>query len=1532
MAEGGGEKKGEKRRGRKEGEEKKGKRVHLTDRCRLIFLGFALDKTGKLDEAVPVYEEATRAKPGDAQGWQGLIQVYEKQGAAAIAKYKEAALQLALIFRDAEDLYKCQGVVDKFVGFARSKGDSMQVVEALGIILPDSPIYATLAGRVPGPAATYETIAKLVEKDEQRRINTLIGERRTRLGARLVDVTVEVKSEVFAASPLTHVYSELISWTRDDDLRHAYEEKLLAYRVERLAVFSGKQKDDERHEVVQFAKGMVIIKQPFQLAWDIAVDWEDHADIRDWDAALLWEYRGLFPESGLGKALSGFLTSDLSPFPGPPEEQVKKEEARKEDKGGESSEEEDEEEAEGKKETKETKETNVDGSTQEKDNEKRKPRKKFVPLPTTDEERLALLLDGVSKSRAFLAYRMLSAWYQNVQAHPENIDLLRKALKQLADRRTSTGLPFQNTEDALTVSLGTSLIHHQTPHNHPEAKKLLEKVLQHNDKAAAALTGMGLIAEEEVDYDAAVSFLERALAQDRHDLHVRSEAAWVHTLKGSYEHAKSELEACIPLLVQQVQSKVARISQPAQKLLALTHYRLGACLWHLDPSRAARKDRAGAYKCFLSALKNDLALAPAYTSLGVYYADYGKDRKRAFKCFLKALELSDGELEAGRRLVQTFADKRDWESIELVAQRVIDSGLATPPWGSKKPAHSWPFAALGTAQLHRKEYNKAMMSFRMATRLAQDDYHSFVALAETYLRARMHYSAVRAIEQARRIEAQRGVGQEDGHESYERWFTDYLLGNIYRGVGEHDKAIALYESILAARPDEEGVLIALMHAMAESAESCIKTGLFGEAVGKAVDTLAFAGQVPVATAEARFGFWTAVASACAVFSTVQGRATSFPAAQVASLVTLGAARGAGGAEEHEAYRFLQEMDRVGTAVVLAYETFSDGDERMGVDLTRCLHATILAYKRALHVVTPPHDSHMYAVAHYNLGWAEYRAHTCLPEELRGSLTGYLRAAIRCFKRAIEIEAGNRKFWNALGVATSAVHAPVAQHAFTRSLFLGRGRAAVWANLGTLALLHEDAELANAAFAEGQAADPDYGPSWLGQGYVALQFGEAAEARSLFLHAMDLSDASSLAAREQYAIALFDHLVDSSDNGGGGGGSAFLADTATTDLARPLVGLEQVRRLRPQQLPYAHLFALYRERIHDKTNTAAILEEICAALEADFEVTESVESLKRVAVAKADLARAYVAMGRYDAAIECSEMALQLVDDSDGGAGVEGELPAAARRKVRLSANLAAGLARYFGQQDFDGAVADFEAIFAESSGDDEDSDTRDPDAVCLFAQVLWASGRDDARQRAQDELFAVIEAHPDHVQAILLLGVVALLNGDAESAEAVVAELVELEAGRASSSSSASAATARNITASDQAHIGQVLHALANPERADDDDSRRAARSQAQRDIMLHPHLPHGWTNLAEEADDDDDDDDEEEDHQGEEDGDSGGNFASDMALRLTLSLLPPRGTLGPEDLARACVGTRRPADAQVAIFAAPWLSDGWQALAEGVA
>jgi superkiller protein 3 len=55
--------------------------------------------------------------------------------------------------------------------------------------------------------------------------------------------------------------------------------------------------------VQKLADDMVIIKHPYKLAWDIAVEWKDFTLLQDWDVHLLREYADFFPDSGLGKVL-----------------------------------------------------------------------------------------------------------------------------------------------------------------------------------------------------------------------------------------------------------------------------------------------------------------------------------------------------------------------------------------------------------------------------------------------------------------------------------------------------------------------------------------------------------------------------------------------------------------------------------------------------------------------------------------------------------------------------------------------------------------------------------------------------------------------------------------------------------------------------------------------------------------------------------------------------------------------------------------------------------------------------------------------------------------------------------------------------------------------------------------------------------------------------------------------------------------------------------------------------------------------------
>ncbi|RYP42482.1 hypothetical protein DL767_000170 [Monosporascus sp. MG133] len=1345
-----------------------------------VFHAFALDKKGNYLRAEEAYTTAARLRPNDPQSWQGLTKVYEKLGPKYLDQYQKAALKLAEIFRDADDMYKCQDVIDKFIDFARSQGDRWQYVKALETILPDSPIYPALEGRVPHPAKTYETMAQILEVDEKKRINTLIGERRTRLGAKLSQVTQEVNREVLSQSRLGDIYHQLTVWSNDDDIRRQYEEKLLQFRYDLLVAVPTSEKPAHLKVVEKLANDMVIINHPFKLAWDIAIEWQDCKEIKDYDANVL------------------------------------------------------------------NREAPATGATQD-DDESEDDEDGGAPtlvIPLTDEDRMLMMTEGVSSTVSLLAHRLMGEYYQHLEEHESIVELMRKAMSIMAAETEKTGKVFANTNQAFMIYLGTALVFYQSPRNHGEAKFLFDKVLEVDPTSTAAMIGVGLIYEEEEEYDQAIDFLERALKGDTGNLRVRAEVAWLYALKGDYMRGKSELESVLDS---------ARDQSVSKELLAQTRYRLGQCVWNLDPSKSARKSRNGAYAYFLDALKSDYSYAPAYTSLGIYYADYAKDKKRARKCFLQAVELSSSEIESAERLARSFADDGDWDRVELVAQRVVDSGKVRPPPGSKKKGISWPLSALGVAELNKQDYNKAIVSFQHALRISPDDYHSWVGLGEAYHNSGRYIAATKAIQNAQKLEE-----SVDGNALGDTWFTKYMLANVKREIGEYDESISLYREVIKGRQNEEGVVVAMLQTLVENALDCIEKGLFGKAIELANDTIASALSVPTNVAQ-NFNFWKAVGDACSVFSSIQSRLADFPTDNVRKLIQLGE-------DAEDTYAVLQDIDGVNNAVVFAKGIFPE-DERLGVDLTRSLHATILAHKRAINVSA--HDIHAQAIAYYNLGWAENRAHLCLPAQIRSRSTRYQKAAVRCFKRAIELEAGHPDFWNSLGVVTSEINPSVAQHAFVRSLYLNERSPHAWTNLGALALLQDDIQLANEAFTRAQSNDPDYAHAWLGQGFVALLYGDAKEARGLFTHAMDIAETSSLLTRRQYSVSLFDHVLTNPPN------------LNVTSLIHPLFALVQLQALNPQDLAYRHLSTLFQERTDDSLRAVATLEETCELLEADYEATESPRALGRFTLAKADLARFYLAAEHFVEAAESGKTALELSSDSSAN-----ELDADQRRKTRLSAHLTVGLAEYFlGQAD--GAVEYLEAALEESDGN--------PDAVCVLAQILWATGTDDAREKARTILFEVIERDPSHVQSVLLLGAIALLDDDDESLEAGISELHILRTGE-------------KLSDADHARIGEVLRAVAASSK---DNAEDAVLNQVQNDVMLYPYLPHGWSRLAEI---------------------NGDEYSAEMALNVALKAIPPRGDLDATDVAEAYAGTTRVADAQKSILLAPWASNGWESLSYAAA
>ncbi|KAH8661648.1 hypothetical protein BGZ60DRAFT_433450 [Tricladium varicosporioides] len=1415
-----------------------------------LALGFALNKENKPAEAEKAYDAASKIKASDPQAWQGLIQLYEKQGSEAITPYQVAALQLAEIYQEQDEKYKCQDVVDKFLGFAKSQGTRLQQKKSQEIILPGSPIYDYLEGRIPHPSHTYQIMAQITEFDEKERINKEIGERRTRLGAKIGQVTIEVKREVLKNSDLEYLYSKVIDWTNDDEIRRQYEEKLLQRCLEALTTLpSGPEKNEKRRKVMKLATDMVLIKHPYKLAWDVALEWQDPESLQDLDVNVLREYCSFFPTSGFGQVLRGFLTCEISPFPAPPPRPQPVHSA-----------------------------VNSDESEDDDDNEGGVSLEDYF----VGEDRLLLMADGMSEAgKSILAHRFMGEYYQFLDEHETVVELMRNAQRLIKEESNKFGSSFDHASDSITALLGTALVFYQSPRNHPEAKVLFDELLVRNPSSTPALIGIGMIYEEEGDYPAAIDFFARALKRDSSNVRVKTEAAWVKALSGDFIAGKAELEACLP----ELEGKDLR----SKDLLAQTQYRIGVCIWNMDPSRLARKDRNGAYSYFLAALKSNLNFAPAYTSLGIFYADYSKDKKRSRKCFQKAFELSATEVEAAERLARIFAEQSEWELVEVVAQRVVDSGKVRPAPGSKKKGISWPFAALGVAELNKQEYAKSIVSFQSALRIAPNDYHSWVGLGESYHNSGRYIAATKAFQHAETFEHE--IEQQNAGET---WFAKHMLANVKRELGDFDAAIEGYKAVLGGRPNEFGVSVALIQALIESAWDGIDKGLFGAAAQRASETIDAAIKLAEQGADT-LNLWRAVGDACSIYSWVQCHLHNFPPVKVKHLLQI--------RDEKDAYELFSTVDGVGIDVVFADGLFSK-DEQEGVNLTRCLHGAILAHKRAIY--SSAQDIHAQAVSYYNLGWAEHRAHVCLGGVLKKKSTRYLKAALRCFKRAIELEAGNSEFWNALGVITSELNPKVAQHAFVRSLFLNERSAQTWTNLGTLYLLQNDCQLASDAFTRAQSSDPDFAHAWIGQGLLSLLLsGDVKEANILFTHATELSDSSSLITKRQYAQSTFDLIL----------ASKRILDI--TDLVQPLFALSQLKAMAPNDLIFQHLYSLFSERIEDaspiKDTTSgprtdaqiqaewenpsptspatppslknippslSILFKICTAVEADYEITESPTSLSRFALAKADLARSQLASGSFAEAIESGETALELSTEDAGN-----ELDIEARKKCRLSAHLTVGLAYYYKQQPKE-ALRYFEPALEESG--------ENLDAVCLLAQVLWATADEDSRGKARDLLFESVESNPEHVQSVLLLGIIALLDSDEESLEAVTATLEELRA-------------THTIFGREQADVSEVLRAIASFSQ---DDAELATVREIQTDIFLHPYQPYGWSKLSELGQ--------------EQDGEG---YVSEMALKAAVKGVPPRGGLSADDLAVSFSGLETVGGAQKAVFVAPWKREGWEAL-----
>jgi len=108
-------------------------------------------------------------------------------------------------------------------------------------------------------------------------------------------------------------------------------------------------------------------------------------------------------------------------------------------------------------------------------------------------------------------------------------------------------------------------------------------------------------------------------------------------------------------------------------------------------------------------------------------------------------------------------------------------------------------------------------------------------------------------------------------------------------------------------------------------------------------------------------------------------------------------------------------------------------------------------------------------------------------------------AVVALRQAITLEPGKAAFWSILGVELArAGNWGQAQHCLVRSLQLETS-ATAWTNLGAVYMALGEHTLANKAFKEAQAAQPDYVRGWAGQALLAEALGYKFESLDLLRH-------------------------------------------------------------------------------------------------------------------------------------------------------------------------------------------------------------------------------------------------------------------------------------------------------------------------------------------------------------------------------------------------------------------------------------------------
>ncbi|ANB15110.1 SKI complex subunit tetratricopeptide repeat protein SKI3 [Sugiyamaella lignohabitans] len=972
--------------------------------------------------------------------------------------------------------------------------------------LPDNELYDFMTGTFLKPEVTLTRLIKISESEENEKINKTVAKNRFRVptgpraSAAAGGNSDAAKYTILSQSMLPRLYQDLMNISNDDDLRRLTEVKLLKHKYQLLKLSPKKaEKENILNEVQEMASGMVIVDSPDPTPWRVSIDWQDVKEFKDLDLSVVSMFVEKFPREGLAKVLDGFLHSEISPFTSAQMKNLDEKKETATDKQH--------DKKKGKQKIriaiKDDPETakllqseGVDVEDEDAPtNGQNDPEieKEAVWKPA---EVLEAMAEGFASDQdSILCYRILGAFYLRLQEYETAVDIAQRGLEAVKKAALTTTKLFPNGKDNLSLILGTAYIYYQAPKNYDIAIKVFDFVLKHDSKNIEASIGKGLILREKRQFKPAIKLLKSVIEQSPTNFQALFEYSWCLVLIGEREQGRKLLEKCLEMMTG---SDPLSVDYRAQ-----IWWRIGSSLWDYkretkdNDKDSPAKDASlstqtqEAFKAFVQSLQENPNYAPAYTSLGFFYSKVLKDTGRSSKCFYKAFEIDGGELDAAYQLATEFAEKGEWELVEVIASRVVESDRLRTYSGRES---SWPYRALGIVGLNQRDYAKTVQYFQKSLRITPKDSHTWLGLGEAYANSGRYVAAAKAYERAKALDPDNRAIQ-------------YQYALVLREMQEFDKALTELREIGNLNLTEFPVGSALLETYILSAKYSLENDFYGDAVRRAIGAIDVASEEKALLLDegksvSTSFLWKGVGDACEVFLTVESKLGDIP------------------------------LDKLTTLF---------GDE---ISVESNVRTTIIACMiKALQNSSETAPTAAKGLAAHNLGLAYLKAHHFEPTE------DYLHESISCFKKAIQTEPRNTEFWNAYGIASHSLNARVSQHCFIRSLGLNPRQPRTWSNLALLYMAQGDLELASEAIDKAQAVDPDFVVSWVCQAVIDATLGNTKKANNLFEHSYTISKGNDGLAKFLYGLSV---LESSKTPELGAKGKAIELDTGVLALQKYLL--------------------------------------------------------------------------------------------------------------------------------------------------------------------------------------------------------------------------------------------------------------------------------------------------------------------------------------------------------------------------------------------